>query len=84
MSCNALCDARFYLTQPLGLRVKPPGVEWKTGESPKLERVGPKKEMGHGPKWEKKTQTWQKNRKMTQIPFFAIFGPFFSISGRGP
>ena len=69
------------------LRVRPPGIEWKTGRNPKMEkRIGPKTENGprpeigkNGPKMAKK---WDLG---SFFYFFAIFGPFFfPVSGRGP
>ena len=70
----------------LDLRVRPPGIEWKTGRNPKWEKNWPKNR-----KWlsarnrEKMAQKWRKNRKMTPNPIFSPFlGHFFAISGRGP
>ena len=56
-----------------GLRVRPPGIEWKTGRNPKMfsqEKKGQNIENALGPKW-------QKNGPK----FFAIFGPFFRHFG---
>ena len=61
------------------LRVRPPGIEWKTGHCPKMGN-GPRPEMGK--KW---PQNGEKQRKMTPNPIFSPFwGHFFPISGRGP
>ena len=58
-------------TQKLGLGVRRPGVEWKTGQHPKMEkpwpknRNGPRPEMGE--KWPKK------GKKGPQVPSFHYF-----------
>ena len=61
---------------PQGLRVRPPGIEWKTGRNPKMGKNWQQKNR----KWpsarngEKMAQKWRKNRKLTPNSFF---GPFF-------
>ena len=70
----------------LKLRVRPPGIEWKTGRSPKMGKNWPKNR-----KWpsarngEKMAQKWRKNGIWGHFSIFCHFlGHFFPISGRGP
>ena len=65
-----------------GLRVRPLGIEWKTGRNPKWEKIGQKIENGPRPEMGKK---WPKNGEKMGFYFFLPFlGHFFPISGRGP
>ena len=79
-------DARnFWEKLGLRLRVTPPGIEWKTGQNPKMGKNWPKNRKGPSARGEKMAQKWRKNRKMTPNPIFSPFlGHFFPISGRGP
>ena len=64
------------------LRVRPPGVEWKTGRNPKMAKNWPKKKMALGPKWGKNGPKIAKKLKNgPKSHFFAIFGPFFPHFG---
>ena len=81
------------IAKQLGLRVRPPGIEWKTGRYPKMGKNWPKnRKWPSAPEMGKK---WPKNgekiEKWPQIPFFApnpifclFLGHFSPISGRGP
>ena len=71
---------------PRDLRVRPPGIEWKTGRNPKMGKNWPK-----NGKWpsarngEKMAQKWRKNGIWGHFSIFSLFlGHFFPISGRGP
>ena len=68
------------------LRVRPPGIEWKTGRNPKMGKNWAKKENGPRPEMGEK---WPKNgeeiEKLPQFPFFRHFWAiFFPTSGRWP
>ena len=70
----------------LVLRVRPPGIEWKTGRNPKMG-----KNWTQNGKWpsarngEKMAQNWRKNGLWGHFSIFSPFlGHFFPISGRGP
>ena len=85
---QAECQTAFVVFEKVAIwiAVRPPGIEWKTGQNPKMEKNWPKNR-----KWpsvsngEKLAQKWQKNGIWGHSSFFfAIFGPFFPISGRGP
>ena len=92
--CGALLDLFLWL-QPnsnphpllrtrklLNLRVRPPGIEWKTGRNPKMGKNWPKNRNGPRPEMGKK---WPKNGEKIGFGvifyFFAIFGPFFPHFG---
>ena len=64
------------------LRVRPPGIEWKTGRNAKLGKNWPENKNGPRPKWGKNgPKMAKKTEKCTQIQFFTIFGPFFPHFG---
>ena len=85
-SYTAKCRNRLHVEvrskKTLELRVRPPGIEWKTGRNPKGEKIGQKIENGHRPEMGKK---WPKNGKKWDLGpffyFFAIFGLFFPHFG---
>ena len=67
----------------LVLRVRPPGIEWKSGRNPKMGKNWPKNsKMALGPKWGKNGPKMA--RKMGFGVIFLFFGPCFPISARGP
>ena len=65
----------------LVLRVRPPGIERKTGRNLKTKKNGriiengPRREMG-----KKTAQKWRQNGNMTPIPFFRHFWAIFCPS----
>ena len=69
------------------LRVRPPGIEWKTGRNPKMgKKLAKKKKMALSPKWGKNGPKMAKKWDLGSFfYFFAPFlGHFFPISGRRP
>ena len=60
----------------LCLRVRPPGIEWKTGRNPKMGKKVAKK-IENGPRPEMGEKCPKNVGKMGFFYFFAIFGPFF-------
>ena len=64
-----------------GLRVRPPGIEWKTGRTPKMGKNWPKhRKWPSARNGEKMAQKWRNNRKTTpnpiSAPFLGHFSPF--------
>ena len=75
----------WYAHKTSGLRVRPPGIEWKTGRNPKMGKNWPNMDNGPRPEMGKK---WPQNGKKWIWGHFSIFSPFlghfYPISGRGP
>ena len=71
---------------PQVLRVRPPGIEWKTGRNPKMGKNWPKnRKRPSARNGEKMAQKWRKNGIWGHFSIFSPFlGHFFPISGRGP
>ena len=83
--CNRACMGRAGLQHKhlqigvsfcLGLQVSPPGIEWKTGQNPKMGKNWPKN--AKRPKCPEMGKKWQKWGKNAFSYFFAIYGPFVS------
>ena len=86
-SCRPGSRSSQKLLRPRKLRVRPPGIEWKTGQNPKMGRNWPKnRKWPLGPKWGKNGPEMAKKWKNDpEFHFFSPFlGHFFPISGRGP
>ena len=70
-------DRRSWISVTLVLRVRPPGIEWKTGRNPKMGKIGQKIENGPRPKMGKK---WPRNgQKMGFGVIFLFFRYFWAI-----
>ena len=64
----------------LPLRVRPPGIEWKTGRNPKMRNNWPKnRKWSSARNGEKMAKKIEKNDPKSHL--FAIFGPLFPHFG---
>ena len=82
----ALVHGWLFSEMVFDLRVRPPGIVWKTGRNPKMGKEWPKNR-----KWlsarngEKMAQKWRKDGIWGSFFYFSpFFRQFFPISGRGP
>ena len=62
------------------------GTQWKTGRTPKMEKMGKMWKIAPDPKWgkwPKNTEKKKQKENRASFPFCQFFGPFFPISDQG-